>query len=117
MFEGLKNLFGGKPSAEDSDKIEWKELENVKTIDPPKYMMATAAFHKMGDVSADKPQLCSVTRETDEYYVGTFILGPGLIDIHFPKETTRELTEEEKKEWNNKPIYINGTERFKVDLD
>lgn len=62
-----------------------------------KYMMATKAFHKMGDISRDTEDLCRVYSEDMGGYRGSWVTGLGFFDVFFPKSTTRELTQEEIK--------------------
>lgn len=60
-----------------------------------RYMMATTAQHQLGDISSDDPDICHVHEETETDYIGSWVTGLGFINVKFPKETTRELTEEE----------------------
>ena len=71
-------------------------------------MMATKAFHKLGDISRKEPDLCQIKSENDESYFGSWVEGLGFINVEFPKATTRELTEEEKAFYNNQEIGIGG---------
>ena len=57
-----------------------------------RYMMATTATHKLGDISRDAPDLMEVDEETDTEYVGRWVTGFGFFNVHFPKSSTRELT-------------------------
>lgn len=66
----------------------------------PKYMMATKAFHKLGDISSDVPDLCVVEEETETEYIGNWVFGLGFFGVRFPKETTMDLTEEDKAKYN-----------------
>ncbi|KKS33761.1 MAG: hypothetical protein UU96_C0015G0003 [Parcubacteria group bacterium GW2011_GWC2_42_13] len=79
-----------------------------------RYMMATKAVHKLGDVSGEEPDLCSIHREDKENYIGSWVLGIILNNVKFPKSTTRELTDEEKKEWHGKQIWIGGRPRYTI---
>ena len=81
-----------------------------------KYMMATKATHKLGDISRDKPDLCIIYREDDENYIGNWITGLGFIDVKFPKATTRELTSEEIAHFNNQYIQISDHPPAKLDV-
>lgn len=67
-----------------------------------KYMMATKAFHKLGEISSDEPDICIVNEETETDYIGNWVYGIGFFGVRFPKETTRELTEAEKAEYNGR---------------
>lgn len=75
-------------------------MEPIK-LEQPKYLMATKAFHKIGDISSEEPDICVVTKETETEYIGNWVTGLGFVDVHFPKETTRELTEAEVKHYNS----------------
>ena len=81
------------------------------------YMMATTAYHYMGDISRDVPDLCIVGRETDDYFIGNWIMGFGFIDVLFPKETTRALTPEEIEYYNSRHVQINNQPPFKLKVD
>jgi len=74
-------------------------------------MMATKAMHMLGDISRDEPDLCIVNedKETETDYVGNWVFGLGLIDVKFPKDTTRELTEEEYAKYDGEGVAINNT--------
>lgn len=82
-----------------------------------KYMMATKATHKLGDISSDEPDLCFIGEETDEHYIGNWVTGFGFINVHFPKATTRELTSEEVKHFNKMNIRIGSGPSVKLKVD
>lgn len=82
-----------------------------------KYMMATKAIHKMGDISRDSEDICYVHKEKDDHYIGNWITGYGFIEVKFPKETTRELTEEEIEYYNKKSFQIGSQPPWKLDID
>ena len=73
-----------------------------------KYMMATKAYHKLGEMSSETPDLCQVHSEDSKNYIGAWETGFGFFDVKFPKETTRELTEKEKEEYTGKTIMLSG---------
>lgn len=77
-----------------------------------RHMMATTAIHKLGDISRDEPDLCIVYKEDEENYIGNWVEGFGFIEVKFPKETTRPLTEEEKKSHIGKYLTINNNPPF-----
>lgn len=89
------------------EKKKWKDI-------PPRYMMATKAVHLMGDISSETPSLCEVYGEDEKNYIGAWIEGFGFFDVQFPKDTTRELTEEEEEKWDGQIIAVNGTPRHVV---
>lgn len=73
-----------------------------------RYMMATTATHKLGDISSDEPDLCSIYDEDENDYIGAWVTGYGFFDVHFPKATTRELTPEEREKYSKKSLAMNG---------
>jgi hypothetical protein len=87
----------------------------MKTID--KYMMATTAIHKMGDISSDIPDLCHVSRENAENYYGMWVTGFGFVNVRFPKETTRELTPEEIEKYNKMSVQVSNQPPIKLKVD
>jgi len=83
---------------------ELKQIE--RKLKKPRYMMATKAIHKLGDISRDVPDLCYVHSEDEENYIGNWTAGFGFINVKFPKKTTRELTEKEKERYNGTQIIV-----------
>jgi len=81
-----------------------------------KYMMATKAIHKLGDISSDKPDICHVHEEGVDSYIGSWVTGYGFINVKFPKETTRELTNGEKEEYRSKHFQISDQPPFTLGL-
>ena len=71
-----------------------------------RFMMATKALHKLGDISRNPADLCVIDRENKENFIGNWVTGYGFIDVKFPKKTTRKLTEEEKEKYNGTQIAI-----------
>jgi hypothetical protein len=90
--------------------------EGVKRFEKSRYMMATKAIHKTGDISSDDPDLCVVNSEDEEYYIGSWVTGFGFINVKFPKETTRELTEEEKDRYNGMLFQIGNNVPFVIEM-
>jgi hypothetical protein len=84
--------------------IRNERLEIVRNVDPPRYLMATAAAHLMGDLSEDAPHPCVIYAEDWDVYYGTWVLGAGFVDVRFPKETTRLPTPGEKEYWESRTI-------------
>ena len=85
-----------------------------RTYEYGHYMMATqdrwkadGELHDYTDT--DGPSLVMVYSETDDYYIGNYVTGLGIVGLHFPKATTRPLTEDEIKHYANKQVYINST--------
>lgn len=73
-----------------------------------RYMIATTAVHKLGDISRDRPDLCVIHDEDDEAYIGNWVTGLGYINVRFPKASTRELTAEEREFYGHHDIVLNG---------
>jgi hypothetical protein len=81
-----------------------------------RYMMATQAIHAVGNISRDEPSLAIVYRETERDYIGEWATGMGFINVRFPKETTRELTDAERALYRTKRIEVGGISRS-IDID
>ena len=79
-----------------------------------KYMMATRAEHKMGDLSRDEEDLCHICEIGKDYYIGSWVTGLGFLNVMFPKETTRELTDEEIVKYNKMSIQISSQPPIKL---
>lgn len=73
-----------------------------------RYMMATQAIHAVGNLSRDEPSLAIVYRETERDWIGEWATGVGFVNVRFPKETTRELTAEEREQYDGKWIECAG---------
>ena len=81
------------------------------------YMMATKAQHKLGDISRDEEDLCYIHEETDDCYIGSWVTGFGFVNVEFPKETTRELTQEEIEKYNKMKVRINSQPAMQLKVD
>lgn len=79
-----------------------------------KYMMGTKAIHKLGDLSREEPNLCYVHSEDDHNYIGNWVTGFGFINVKFPKDTTRNLTEDEIVKYNKTYIQISNQPPIKL---
>lgn len=79
--------------------------------------MATKAIHKLGDISRDEPDLCIIFQEDAHNYIGNWVTGFGFIDVKFPKETTRNLTDKEIAYWNGRGIALAGVYVGKLKVD
>jgi len=88
------------------------DIDKLPKID--KYLIGTTAIAKLGDISREFDKdclienLCHVNREDDKNYYGMWITGFGFFNVKFPKETTRELTQEEIEYCNTKRVRINN---------
>ena len=63
----------------------------------PCFMMATKATQTLGDISREDEDYCRITEKTEEGYIGNWCEGFGFVNVLFPFETTRALTEKEEK--------------------
>jgi hypothetical protein len=69
------------------------------TVRKRKFMIATDAQHKLGNVSRNEPDLCVIETEDESNYYGQWVTGFGFFNVRFPKKTTRNLTAEECKQY------------------
>jgi len=74
----------------------------------PKYMMATKAFHQLGEISSSEPDICVIHKEDADNYIGNWVFGLGFVGVKFPKLSTRDLTEAEVNEYHGKKLAISG---------
>ena len=81
-----------------------------------KFMMATKAMHKLGDISRSE-DLCVISSETDTHYIGNWVTGFGFACVEFPKETTRELTAEEVEKYNKTYVQLASNPPIKLKVD
>jgi hypothetical protein len=64
---------------------------------PAQYMLATKAWHPLGDLSRQRPSLCLVTQEDDHHFYGHWAVRTVyFFNVQFPKLYTRGLTAEDK---------------------
>lgn len=82
-----------------------------------RYMMATKAIHKLGDISRDLPDLAWITGEEGDDYIGVWVEGLGYFNVRFPKSTTRELTAEERERYDGAELELNGKSAGRIDLE
>ena len=80
----------------------------------PKYMMATKAFAKLGDISREKPDLCCVHEDDGNNYIGNWVTGLGFFNVKFPHDTTRDLTTSEIRKYNKLYVQINNQPPIKL---
>lgn len=95
---------------------EIKEQVNNMTKLDGKYLMGTKAFHQLGDISRDEPDLFCASGETDYYYIGMWVTGFGFFNVCFPKETSRELTEEDIEKYNKQYVQIGSQPPIKLNV-
>lgn len=108
---------------EEIEKIFQVENPSFKSFENPFNMIATKAYHQLGDISRDEldendlfENLCNIYGETENYYSGMWVVGFGFIKVLFPKSTTRDLTDEDVIKLDNISYSINSTNygKYKV---
>lgn len=82
----------------------------------PRYMMATKALHKLGDISRDQPDLCLIRDEDGDDFIGEWVTGFGYIQVRFPKATTRDLTDAERARYDGQELELSGRDWGRIDL-
>ena len=87
-----------------------------------KYMIATKAEHKLGDIGREfdetsSENLCCVYKEIKGYWVGSWVTGMGFFNVCFPKDTTRELNEKEVKYFSKMYVQIANQPPIKLKID
>ena len=91
------------------------EIDKMEKIEP-RYLMGTKAFHNLGELSSDDYDLFYANGETENYWIGSWVTGFGFFNICFPKETSRELNEEEIEKYNNSYVRINSQPAIKLNI-
>ena len=82
-----------------------------------KYMMATTAIHKLGDISSDEPDICQIHSEDEENYIGNWVFGHGFIDVKFPRSTTKELSQADIERFNGAGVMLSGSYMGRLKID
>lgn len=83
-----------------------KIVKESATLDDTKLMMGTTAYHQLGDISSDVYDWFYAHSETLDYYVGQWVTGLGFVNVVYPKNTTRELTDDELKHFKTLKFSI-----------
>lgn len=81
-----------------------------------KHMMGTKAYHKLGEISRDEPDLCHIYDQDDENWYGTWVEGFGFFDVRFPKDATRDLTQKEIDHYQGLNYVLAGNNLGKMKL-
>ncbi len=90
------------------------EVRKAKPVD--KYLIGTKALHQTGDISREKEDLFRASGETEKYWVGMWVTGFGFFNVLFPKETSRELTQEERNYYNTISVQIGSQPPYKLNV-
>ena len=93
------------------------EVAKMIPIENGHYLMGTKAYHQLGDISRDEPDLFRAYDETEKFYIGMWTTGFGFFNVCFPKETSRELTPEEIEKYNKTYIQISSQPPIKLKVD
>lgn len=91
-------------------KQNLREIIDSSTDITPKILVGSTAYHQLGNISRDwgtaipyeqdRPEYFCAQKETEHYYIGSWIEGFGFFNVVYPKNTTRELTQQELKYYN-----------------
>ena len=92
-----------------------KRLVEVE-VELPAYMMATKAFHQLGEISSKEPDICHVNKKVGGHYIGSWVFGFGFFNVKFPVETTRELTSEEVAKYNKGRVQLADHTPYKLNI-
>lgn len=80
-----------------------------------RYVMATVAMHKVGDISRDEPHLAVIYGEDGDDWIGEWVTGMGFINVRFPMATTRELTDDERARYDGRTVQA-GNGAYRIDI-
>lgn len=97
-------------------KNQVRQIASSQTKIDNKYLIGTIAFHQLGEISRDEPDLFRAYGETKDYYVGMWVTGFGFFDVLFPKDTSRELTDEEREKYNAMHVQIGSQPPQKLNV-
>lgn len=109
-------LFSGSNTREDLGRLV-EEIFGPRPVKLPRYMMATTAMHKLGDISRDEPDLAWITDEDGDDWIGAWVAGYGYIHVRFPKATTRGLTAEERAHYDGKVLALGNEPVGRIEFD
>jgi len=80
-----------------------------------KIKVGSTALHALGDISREgipddmlEFKLIHVDDESEdgEHWVGNWVAGLGFVNVHFPKDTVRELTPAEAESLAGKEVHL-----------
>lgn len=102
--------------AEGAKFIQRTKSQEIADNMTSQYLVATKAYHLTGDISRETPDLCVVFAEDEEFYYGNWVTGLGFIGVAFPKETTREPSDKEKRRWQNRKLFVGDNQVGTINL-
>lgn len=82
---------------------------------PDRFLMATTAVHVFRDISRAEPDLAVIYGEDGDDWIGEWVTGFGLINVRFPKSTTRELTEAERARYDGRLVRA-GAGMWRIEI-
>lgn len=83
-----------------------------------KFVMAKDGWHKaLGEFHDPEYDLAIVFEENSTHFIGMWVYGMALINMQFSKETTRELTPEERQNLRGKKVGTTYAGPFELDID
>jgi hypothetical protein len=94
-------------------QLQVRNIASDKQKIEGKYLIGTLAYHQLGEISRE-PDLFRADGETKDYWVGMWVTGFGFFDVLFPKDTSRELTDEEKEKYNKMSVQIGSQPPLKL---
>jgi hypothetical protein len=111
--ESDKILPGADDHGYSLDKSDYSMPASEESSLPERYMMATIAHHKLGDLSRPEPNLALITGEDDEHWIGSWVEGLGYFNVRFPKATTRGLSPAELEQYDGHFLDV-GASRYVI---
>jgi hypothetical protein len=95
--------------------MEKKQLEHLARTES-EYLIGTKAMHKMWDVSRPEWDLFYVTWETETHRIWNWVTWFWLVNVEFPKETSRKLTKKEKDKYNKCYVQVASHPPHKLNI-
>lgn len=80
---------------------QWDDFVNTANI-----MFGTKANHMLGDISRDNGDFIVVRKTVGSNYIGEWLTGYGFIDVQFPVDSCRNITDEERAWLLEHPVTI-----------
>lgn len=88
------------------DTPEWRQRWHDHIMESTDIRWGTEAHHKLGDISRPEGDYFTVEDMDDENFYGQWLTGFGFIHVRFPKDTTREITSDERLWLAERPVVI-----------
>lgn len=101
--DGFKN--NKKSIKKEGCILKKNKKKQPRKFKKPFYMMGTQAFIRFGSLSRNTPNLCLINKEDEDNFIGRWVFRSFFFNVRFPKNTTRELTDEERDKYRVKIIF------------